>query len=295
MIYSNELHSQTQQDSELTEKLENLLNTFKGTAGVYVYNLKTKKEAAVNEDTIFPTASVVKIPLLVGIFKKIVDGELNYHKRVMYRESMAYGGAGVMQYFKDSTKIDLNVPINLMISYSDNTASLWVQDLAGGGKTINSWLNNQGYKHTRVNSRTKGREKEHKKYGWGQTTPKEMALLLKSIREKTILTPAASERMYRILSNIYWDDYALSEIPPEIQTASKQGMVDDSRSEAVLVNAPHGDYVFYIATKNNEDQRWKPDNEAWQLAKDVSKLLWNYFEPDSDWTPTEGYSKFFDW
>ena len=107
------------------------------------------------------------------------------------------------------------------------------------------------------------------------------------------MSAAASERMYRILTQVFWDEYALSQIPPYVQTASKQGMVDESRSEAVLVNAPHGDYVFYVATKNNKDQRWEPDNESWQLARNISALLWNYFEPRSGWKPAAGVEKYF--
>jgi beta-lactamase class A len=83
--------------------------------------------------------------------------------------------------------------------------------------------------------------------------------------------------MYRIMTRVYYDDYALSAIPAYVQAASKQGMVDDSRSEVVLVNAVRGDYVFYVATKNNVDQRWVDDNEAWRLARRVSAVLWKYF------------------
>jgi beta-lactamase class A len=35
--------------------------------------------------------------------------------------------------------------------------------------------------------------------------------------------------MYRDLTHIFWDEYALSQIPPYVQAASKQGMVDASR------------------------------------------------------------------
>ena len=106
------------------------------------------------------------------------------------------------------------------------------------------------------------------------------------------VSAAASERMYRIFTHVYWDEYAVSQIPPYVQVASKQGMVDASRSELLLVNAPHGDYVFYIATKNNKDKRWVPDNEAWELARKVSVLLWNYFEPDYGWKPAVGVEKY---
>lgn len=283
------------EDKELTKKLEHRLDDFKGKAGIYTFNLKTQKEAAINADTIFPTASIVKVPILVGVFKKITEDGLNYHDSVMYRDSMASGGSGVMQYFKDSTEIDVSIPINLMMAYSDNTAAIWCEKMAGGENALNTMLNELGYKHTRVNSELDDRADAYKKYGWGQTTPREMSRLLVAIRNRDILTPAASERMYRIMTDTYWDEYALAEIPPYVQAASKQGMVNGSRSELVMVNAPHGDYVFYIATKNNTDESWKIDNEAWQLARDVSQLLWNYYEPDNKWNPAKGSSKFWDW
>ncbi len=44
--------------------------------------------------------------------------------------------------------------------------------------TINTWLEKHGLHQTRVNSRTPGREKARSVYGWGQTTPKEMATLM---------------------------------------------------------------------------------------------------------------------
>lgn len=287
--------SQTRPDKKLTQKLEKLLSGFEGTAGVYVYHLKKNREAAVHADTIFPTASIVKVPILAGIFDKIDKGELNYHQPLLYRDSRATGGSGIMQFFKDSTEIDLSIPVTLMISHSDNVASLWCQELAGGGEAINRLMEKAGLQYTRVNSRTKGRDKDYDKYGWGQTTPREMTQLLVLIRQHQLVSAEASERMYRNLTNIYWDDYALSQVPPYIQTASKQGMVNASRSELVMVNAPHGDYVFYIATKNNKDQRWRPDNEAWQLAREVSKIIWNHYEPHSRWKEPQNAQTYWDW
>jgi beta-lactamase class A len=268
------------QSGQLQHLLEKEVQGFRGEVGVYVWHLETGEEAAINADTIFPTASIVKVPILVGVMDKINKGELDYHQKLVYRDSIKYGGSGLMQFFVDSTETELSVLMSLMITYSDNTASLWCQALAGGGERINEIMENLGLEHTRVNSRTSGREDIWKKYGWGQTTPREMGRLLASIRKGEVISPDASGRMYRLMSNIFYDEYALSAIPPHIQTASKQGMVNASRSELVLVNAPKGDYVFYIATKNNEDQRWEEDNEASELQRSISRLLWEYFEGD---------------
>ncbi|MCH6233346.1 serine hydrolase [Cognataquiflexum rubidum] len=266
------------QKQSLQQVLEKETAGFRGDVGIYVLHLKTGEEAAINADTIFPTASIVKVPILVGVMDKIEKGELAYHQKMVYRDSIKYGGSGLMQYFKDSTETELSVLMSLMITYSDNTTSLWCQSLAGGGERINEIMESLGLQLTHVNSRTPGREEDWKKYGWGQTTPREMAQLLVKIRKGEVISLAASDRMYRLMGNIYYDEYALSEIPAQVQTASKQGMVNASRSELVLVNAPKGDYVFYFATKNNEDQRWEDDNEAQLLQKRISKVLWEWFE-----------------
>lgn len=278
-------------DNKLQKELENLTGNFKGTAGVYVYHLKTGKVAGVNVDTIFPTASIVKVPIIVGLFQKIQDGKLTLNDTLLYRDNRVYGGSGVMQFYKDSTVTDIRTLAALMITYSDNVTSIWSQELAGGGVEINTLMESMGFKDTRVNSRTPGREEIWKKYGWGQTTPREMATLLLKIRNREAISAAASDEIYRMMTNSFYTDYSLSQIPPYIQTAAKQGMVDRSRSELVMVNAPGGDYVFYIATKNNEDNSWDYENEAWELQRKISSHLWNYFEPTSGWKPANGYKE----
>jgi beta-lactamase class A len=64
---------------------------------------------------------------------------------------------------------------------------------------------------------------------------------------------------------------------------SKGGAVDEVRSEVLLVNAPNNPYIFCIFTKNNKDQSWQPENDAWKLARKTSKLVWDYFEPKDKW------------
>lgn len=114
-----------------------------------------------------------------------------------------------------------------------------------------------------------------------------MATLLLQIRSGQVVSERASERIYRNLTRIYFDSESLSQIPPYIQVASKSGAVNRSRSEVVLVNAPHGDYVFCVITKNQKDESWTSNNEGYVLLREVSKLLWNHFEPDSKWKPAQ--------
>jgi len=233
---------------------------------------------------------MIKVPIMCALFDKIEKAELTYDQTMMYRDSLKYDD-GITGSFRDSTQISLSQIVMLMISVSDNTAALWCQQLAGTGTSINEWLETTGFHQTRVNSRTPGRRTDWEAYGWGQTTPREMAKLMLRIREGQAVSVDASEEMYRVLSKPYWDGEAVSQIPPTVQVATKNGAVDASKSEVVLVNAPSGDYVFCVMTKNQQDQRWEHDNEGCVLIRKVSRLLWQYFEPDSKWEPQPGMKR----
>lgn len=266
-------------DHKLTKLLIKEIANFQGDIGIYVQHLKTNKTVAIAADSIFPTASIVKVPILVGIFKQIQQGKLHLNDKFTYDAKRTYGGSGLMQFFKDSTQTDLSTLISLMLTYSDNVASIWCQELAGGGQTINSIMGELGLVQTKVNSRTPGREAIWEVNGWGQTSPKEMALLLTRIRQGKLFDAKHDEKMYRYLKNQFYNERSLAQIPAHIATASKTGSVDDARGEVVLVNAPHGDYVFTVLTKNNKDQSWTNNNEAEVLTRKIAQILWNYYEP----------------
>ncbi len=271
-------------DKKLYKKITDNINGFNGDIGVYIKNLRTGKTVIINADTIFPTASIVKVPILIGIMDKIQSGELAYDSALVYKDSLLYEGEDILGSFKNNEKILLKKVMMLMLTTSDNTASLWLQGLAGKGTRINEILDSLGFVNTRVNSRTPGRENNRTQYGWGQTTPKEMGLLVEKICRGEIFSPEACDRMMRSLGRNYWDvDEAISQIPPYIEVFSKNGCVNASRSEVLLVNAPHNPYIFSIFTKNNKDQQWTHNNEAWALARKISKLLWKYFEPKDKW------------
>jgi beta-lactamase class A len=285
------LHAQEKTDKKLQRSIEELVKDFKGDVGVYVKSLRTNKVAMYHADTIFPTASMIKIPILIGMMDKIYKGELGYHQELIYTDSLLYPGIDILGSYKNGEKTTVSRIMMLMLTMSDNTASLWLQSLAGTGTRINQILDSTGFKYTRVNSRTPGRENNRSQYGWGQTTPREMATLMEKIYKREMINAEASERMLRLLGRNFFDEVAISQIPSYVFVAAKNGAVNESRSETLFVMAPHGPYIFSIITKNIQDQTWKSGNEAWVLIRKLSKLLWNYYEPHSTWTspmPVEG-------
>jgi beta-lactamase class A len=238
---------------------------------------------------------MIKVPILCTLWEHVAAGKLNPDSTIFfYADSLHYPWKGddALSRFSPGGDITLRQLMTHMITFSDNHASLYLQATAGTGTAINEWLEGHGFHQTRVNSRTPGRETAYSTYGWGQTTPREMARLFMMIREGNMVSPAISEVIYRHLTRNYWNGEALSQIPPTVQAASKQGAVDESRSETVLVNAPHGDYVFCVITRNQEDTSWVRGNEGYVLIRRVSAMLWKYFEPELPYLPPAELGKY---
>lgn len=283
LLFSTEMFAQ-RTDARLTKEIERLVAGFKGVAGVYVKDLRSGRTATYNADTVFPTASIVKVPILLGVMDRIHRGELQYDSTFVYKDSLLYAGEDILGSFKSNEKIALKKIIMLMMTTSDNTASLWLQSIAGTGTRINHLLDSFGFQQTRVNSRTPGRENNRMQYGWGQTTPREMGELFERIYRNQLFSPATDDRMLRCLGRNFWDeDEAISRFPPYIEVFSKNGCVNASRSEAMIVNGPNHPFAFCIFTKQNTDQQWSRENEAWTLARNLADLLWDYFEPRDRW------------
>ena len=275
-------------DPELQRVIEGLSDGFGGEVGIYLRHLPSGATASLQPDELFPTASLIKLPLLLALHDQVERGELDLTAMVPYPDTLAYQyeeSTDVVGFLEPGDELPLSELAFLMLSISDNVASLWIQALVGGGAQVNQWLAAHGFAETRVNSRTPGREDARSLYGWGQTTPREIAKALVDIRQGRAVSPAASEAMYRMLTKSYWDKEGLAQIPPHVQAASKQGFVDRSRSEVLLVNAPGGDFVLAVLTKDQADTSNGADNEGHRLIRAVTRAVYEHFNPDDPWRP----------
>ncbi len=267
-------------DTVLEEKIAQRLQCFAGDTGVFIRRLRDGRTVAIRADEIFPTASLIKVPLLAALSEGVTRGQWNWETKLPYDPArIDYApGDDLLAKMKPGEMLELRQIAALMLAFSDNHASLWVQDLVGGGGAVNALLERKGFHATRVNSRTPGREAEKAKFGWGQTSPREMAELLVRIAEHRLLDPKTDERMQRMLGRSQVDGEALSILPPDVHAESKQGAVDRSRSEVLVIHAPHGAYVLCLITQNQKDISYSDGNDGFVLLRDVSRLVWDHFE-----------------
>jgi beta-lactamase class A len=138
-------------------------------------------------------------------------------------------------------------------------------------------MDSLGFIHTRVNSRTPGRESEPAAIWMGSNDTAGDGNSMEKMYRHQLVSDSLSERMLKLTSRNYWDLEGLSSIPAGVFVSSKNGAVDDSRSEVMLVYAGKNPYVLCVCTKNIQDTSWEQTNEAWVMTKKVSLFVWKYF------------------
>ena len=100
-------------DAALQTKLEHLIDGFRGDVGIYVWHLPSGRTAAIEADTLFPTASMIKVPILLKTFDLLEKGELAYDQKLVYRDSLLYAGEDILGSFKDGEAITLSKVVML--------------------------------------------------------------------------------------------------------------------------------------------------------------------------------------
>jgi beta-lactamase class A len=270
-------------------ELEKVVASHRGVMGIAVKNLRTGEELAVNASEEFPTASTIKTPVMCAALELLANGTgpyKSYYDTKTYDASTSTGGSGFIRNHKHGTKLELKELIHLMITVSDNIATNMIVEWIGID-TVNNWLEKNGYQSTRLFSTVGGSQvydqEGRQEWGLGRTTPLEMCRLMEQIATGKAGTTSTTDEMLRVLGNQYFDDLIGGEIPPTIYVGSKSGAVNRSRSDNAIVASPGATYIISVYTKDNQDARWTSANEAEQKIRDVSRIVFRHFNPDSTW------------
>lgn len=279
---------------ELRKRLVARCEALRGRAGFFLWIPGRGVGLGHREDERFPTASTIKTGVMVAAMRAVDRGELALTSTHPVPPASGRQPSMWSYWFRDGVTLDLDGWVNLMITVSDNTATMVVRDWLGT-MAVNRELASLGLSHTMILGNAPPEETEvqalRRQFGMGVSTPREMTTLLTMILEGRAASPGACDRMARILSHQYWDDYLGAGLPIEVKVASKSGAIGRSRSDAAIVYGPEP-FVLSVYTDGLVDQRWTLDNEGVVMIREVSKLVWNALNPDRPAVLPEGWERF---
>jgi beta-lactamase class A len=100
------------------------IDAHRGEVGLAVKNLRTGETYEYKADRPMPTASLIKLPVMIATYNAIDQGKLSLDDMIELKKEDQVQGSGILtSHFSPGTRISLRDAIHLMIVYSDNTAT----------------------------------------------------------------------------------------------------------------------------------------------------------------------------
>jgi beta-lactamase class A len=248
----------------LHKQLDAIAAAHHGVLGYSVSNLDTGERLSLRGDETFPTASLIKVPILVTLYDLVEQKQLSLDDPLTVLKIDQVPGSGVLQFMHSGMSLSVHDAAVLMSVLSDNTATNLLLDRVPMRRVWQK-MESLGLPHTKVHSKTFLRitsvaMDSSVKYGLGVSTPNEMARLFGLLASGKAVSPAADSSMLEILRNNA-DGDSMQRSVEGVVAPHKTGATDSVRTECALFRL-QSRVVACGFTKQNRDIRWVVDNEA---------------------------------
>ena len=117
---------------------------------VFVWDYDTQNYIDINASKVYSTASIIKIPVLIDLFKSIEFGQIDLNEKMLLTEYYRTEGSGSMQFKARNSLWTIDRLANLMITESDNTATNMLMSKVGSMTDVNQSIRDWGLKNTEV-------------------------------------------------------------------------------------------------------------------------------------------------
>jgi beta-lactamase class A len=250
--------------SALRRTLDAIASAHHGVLGYSVLNLDTGERLSLRGDETFPTASLIKVPILVTLYDLAEQKQLSLDDPITVLKIDQVPGSGVLQFMHPGMSLSVHDAAALMIILSDNSATnLILHKIAI--RRVWTKMEALGLPHSKVHSKVFLRlasvaMDSSVKYGLGVSTPNEMAHLFELLAQGKAVSPAADSAMLQLLANNA-DGDSMQRTIDGLSAPHKTGATDSVRTECALFRL-QSRVVACGFTKQNTDTRWVVDNEG---------------------------------
>jgi beta-lactamase class A len=251
--------------ARLHRTLDSLAAAHRGVVGYSVHNIDTGERLVRRGDEKFPTASLIKVAVLVTVYDLIEKGLMSPEDRLTMTKIDKVPGSGALQFMHDGLELTVRDAAWLMSTISDNTATNLLLDKVGIRRVWEK-MDSLGLPKTRIHAKvfrarfTSVAPDSGEKYGLGVTTPNEMARLFALMAEGRAVNPRADSTMLEILSRGE-DHQMMQRYVSGVRAPRKTGATDQVRTECALFYL-QSRVAACVLTRENQDRRWLIDNEA---------------------------------
>ena len=217
------------------ERILNRLRDVPGKAGFYYKNLVTGETFGLNENELFESASVIKLPIYAVVMKLYHEGKLNLTDKLTCHDWEKKPSCGALQFFPGDFEVEIGTLCALMITLSDNTATnMFIRHF--GIDFLNEQFKEIGLEQSHIErflfdpeASAEGKE--------NRVTPKEMGMLLEQIYRHSFLSEDVSTQMETVLKKQQIKHKLRGYLPKSIECAHKTGEDEGITNDVGVVYA----------------------------------------------------------
>lgn len=257
--------------AKLEEQLSNRVAKFRGQAGIIVVDMNMNWEHSFNGNKLFPSASLVKLPIMLALFQGVQNEKITLGDRLKLKVTQKVNGSGKLKNTPAGTEFSIEELMSLMITRSDNTATNILIELLGFDY-LNDYFKDFGLKNTNLSRKMmdfKARRRGIENY----TSAEDIVYTLKSIYSGKFISRIISDKCIYLLKNQKVNDRIPARLPTEVVVAHKTGLERKICHDAGIVFTKKGNFIICVLTKNAASSK-----AAKYFISKIAQDVYNYYE-----------------
>ena len=234
---------------------------------VYVWNYDNGNFADINASKVYSTASIIKIPVLIELFKSIEAGQISLDEKIPLTEYFRSEGSGSLQFKAQNSEWTIDELANLMITESDNSATNMIMAKVGSMTDVNQAIRDWGLKNTEVHAWLPDLD------GYNHSSARELAQMLYNIdTNEEFLSENSRNHMLNYMGHVHNNRLIHAGLPDGSIFLHKTGDIGKMLGDAGIVITPNGSKYIVVILAN------RPHNSfaGKEFIVKASEIIYNY-------------------
>ena len=262
---------------KLEARVDEIAERFDGVMGIAIVDLADQRAILRNTDQVFPTASSIKIAILLELYRQEQQARGGTPGKAKLDDTYTFDAKDVVDGSQIMTGLTSGVTrltnrdlAQFTVAVSDNAAANVLIDRVGM-QNVNAALRNLGL--TKTTLRRKMMDIAAAKRGEENvSTPQEMTRLLEAIHKGKALDKELANAFMKQLSTKK-ESYIPRRLPPDVDVANKPGDLDGVRTDSGIVFAKNRLFAISVMTAYDRDER-----AAEGAIAEIALEAFHYFE-----------------
>ena len=277
----------------LLNQLQEICDQFNGRIGLAIHNLQNDEQVAINGDEVFPTASVIKLPVLITLMQQVEAGQYRLDDPLMRRRADQISGSGILQHLSPGLIMPIRDWAFLMMNISDNLATNVLIDQVGLSNTQN-WLRENDYPDVEIHRKIDFTALSKNLKDLGTATPTGLTRMMTAVFRRQLISPTACDEMMRMMDKVgsdrvgrYLPFNPYGDLEPEenkLHLAGKTGSLKGVRAQTAVIwqgdwQQQKGFALTVMTDGNPAPETWSPDAAGTLVIGRIARVIYDHTFP----------------